>query len=175
MCGIGVLEGDLLESCNAQTLTIQDVFDEAIASNPDVSFANLNSKADTTQMSFYAAVAASFENNPEITPAEYENDVNVIFERYNKNPNYVSYLVTGTEHCYYPFNLMYTADTTGTTGNGKGGQMTLIDWSKGFPTLPGESVATQCDGAELDEADWTGSQYCDAAQQGKVYKRPASN
>jgi hypothetical protein len=48
-----VFGDDLDGSCYDETLTIQDVFHEAIQSNPDVAFANLNSKADSTQMAFY--------------------------------------------------------------------------------------------------------------------------
>jgi len=52
-CDLGVFGDDLIGSCVNETLTIQDVFHEAIQSNPDVAFANLNSKADTSQMAFY--------------------------------------------------------------------------------------------------------------------------
>jgi hypothetical protein len=170
MCGVGVLEDDLLEMCEAEILTIQDVFEDAIVTNPNIAFSNLNSKADATQMSFYSAVAASFETTPLVlTPAEYEDAVNVIFERYNISPNYVSYFVTSSQHCYLPYSLMMTTDTTGTNGEGKGGQMTLLEWTSGFPVDSGASVSTQCDGEELEMGAWSGDTYCDAEQQGKTY------
>lgn len=79
MCGVGILEGDLLASCTAHTLSIQDVFEAAMHNHPTVAFANLNSKADTTQMSFYAAIAATEPVDPGcpyvLTENEYENEV----------------------------------------------------------------------------------------------------
>lgn len=95
--------------------------------------------------------------------------------------------MTGSQHCYYPSSITYTADTTGTKGNGAGGQTTLADWTASFPVLPaaagaagaggeakakgggGGSASTECDGELLSQADWEGSTYCDEAQAGKVY------
>jgi hypothetical protein len=170
MCSVGVFEPKFMEACLNETLTIQDVFDDAIATNPGVAFANLNSKADSTQMAYYTSVAASFHDLPlYLTSAEFENAVNVILERYNKNENYVSYLVTGTQHCFLPYNLMMTTDTTGVDGEGLNGQMTLADWLGKFPVDSKQSVGTECDGEELTEENWSGDSYCDAGQQGKVY------
>lgn len=103
--------------------------------------------------------------------------MNKVFERYNAQPNYVSYLVTSSQHCYFPASLTYTADTSGTTGGGQGGQVTLAAWAAAFPVASaaaaggqaGGEAATACDGELLAEPDWTGHVYCDAAQQGKVY------
>jgi hypothetical protein len=95
--------------------------------------------------------------------------VNKIFERYNKQPNYVSYLITSSQHCYFPSSLTYTADTTGKHGDGQGGQVTLATWASGFPVPASSQVATECDGEELTEPNWSGHTYCDAEQQGKVY------
>jgi hypothetical protein len=79
MCNLGILESDLVDSCNAQTLSIQDVFTGAMANYPNVGFANVNSKADTTQMAFYAAIAATEPTDPNspdaLTEDEYENEV----------------------------------------------------------------------------------------------------
>ncbi len=123
-----------------------------------------------TQMAFYSAIAATNLVPPfYLTPSEYENEVNQVFERYNAHANYVSYLVTGSQHCYYPFSLYSTADTTGTTGNGRGGQTLLSSWTSEFPVFPGGTVETECDGTLLFEPDWAGSEYCDAAQAGKIY------
>ena len=154
----------------------QDVFVDAMESFPAVAFANLNSKADTTQMSFYAAIAATEPVDPGspyvLTENEYENEVNKVFGRYNEQPNYVSYLVTSTQHCYFPSGITYTADTTGTKGGGAGGQETLADWAAQFPVRPGASVSTECDGEALTEPQWVGHTYCDAAQEGKIYTAP---
>lgn len=41
-------------------------------------------------------------------------------------------------------------------GRGKGGQTLMNEWMAGFPVRSGETVSSQCDGEELDEAEWTG-------------------
>lgn len=170
MCDVGILEGDLLEHCQASDLTIQDVFADAMATFSDVAFGHINSKYDSTQMGFYAAIAATMQSLPLVlTGAEFTNEMNKILERYNQYPNYVSYVVTSDQHCYLPYAITYTADTTSPSGNGEGGQTMLVDWITGFPVLPGSSVASECDGDLLSEPDWTGKDYCDAAQAGKVY------
>jgi len=65
-------------------------------------------------MMFYSAIAATELAPPYyLTEAQYEDQVNMVFERYNDNANYVSYLVTASQHCYTPMDITYSADTTG--------------------------------------------------------------
>ena len=52
--------------------------------------------------------------------------------------------------------IVFTADTTGAVGRGKGGQTLMNEWMAGFPVRSGETVTIECDGEVLDEADWTG-------------------
>ena len=70
-----------------------------------------------------------------------------------------------------PCHSLSTADTTGKNGGGAGGQTMMVDWLDEFPVPSGKSVETECDGDELNQADWTGSTYCDAAQAGKTFCR----
>ena len=70
-----------------------------------------------------------------------------------------------------PSLSLSTADTTGKNGGGAGGQKMMVDWLDQFPVLSGKSVETECDGDELDQTDWTGATYCDAAQAGKTFCR----
>jgi hypothetical protein len=167
------LQSSLQTSCNAKTITLQDITDLAIkninAWARKVPFSFIQSKTDAVQISFYVAVGVT---NPDvaanITEAQFYNEVNKIFERYNKNTNFVNYMVNGGKHCYTPDAVVYTADTTGQ--NGGGGVETMIQWTgkQPFPAIGG-SVTTDCTGTSLSQAYWSGTTYCDSALQGKNF------
>ena len=72
------------------------MFEDAMVAHPTVAFANLNSKSDSTQIMFYESIASTMQAPPyHLTASEFENEVNKILMRYNKQPNYVSFLVRG--------------------------------------------------------------------------------
>ena len=52
--------------------------------------------------------------------------MNVLLKQYSqRHENYVSFVVTASQHCYLPHALMYTADTSGTQGSNT---TPLVDW-----------------------------------------------
>ena len=113
-----VVDASLQESCQAETLTLQDITDTSMAQiatyDGRVPYAFIQSKVDDVQIAFYIAVGALTPNSKAfITPEQYYKEVNHVFEQYNSNPNFVNFMVTGDRHCFTPNNLMYTADTTG--------------------------------------------------------------
>ena len=109
MCGVLDFTGygdDLQALCESQTITVQDVYEHAMESQPTVAFAKINSKADSTQMAFYSSIATTEHKLPlTLTSAEFANDLKVILERYDAQPNYISYLVDGAQHCFTPSGI----------------------------------------------------------------------
>jgi hypothetical protein len=111
--------------------------------------------------------------------------VNLIFEGYNGYSNFENYMVDGTQHCYTNQPVVYTSDTTGTssrslficaikaragTQGGKvEGETTMVEWIDLMPLAEDAQISTECYGKDLEEVDWTGTLYCDAELQGKVF------
>jgi len=185
MCDVQppLFEGDdLVQKCSKGELSLSDVMNYNMPRFPSVPFSHINSKSDWCQEEFYAGVALTLALTPPFTKdpdqlflsdAEYCADATAIFKDYSANhPNYVNFAVTSDQHCYTPYSLLYTADTTGTQGAGVGGATTLVDWLSTFGAdnrAKGGSVESECDGPALDEAEWTGNDYCDASQVGKEF------
>ena len=70
----------------------------------------IQSKTDIVQMSFYIAIGVTTpDTSASITPEQFYSDVNTIFEGYNKNDNFLTYLVDGDQHCFTPSSVYYTA------------------------------------------------------------------
>jgi hypothetical protein len=68
------------------------------------------SKTDIVQMSFYVAIGVTTpDSSAAINPEEFYYGVNTIFEEYNKNDNFLTYLVDGDQHCFTPSSVYYTA------------------------------------------------------------------
>jgi hypothetical protein len=175
--GYGVcdmVDPSLKSSCLAQTLTLQDITDTAMQQiaqySQHVPFSFIQSKTDAVQISFYIAVGAlTPDSTAAITPEEFYTEVNEVFERYNSNPNFVHFMVTGSQHCFTPMNVVYRADTTGPMGDASSGQPAMTEWLEDMPLESGGSVTTDCDGELLPESAWEGGEYCDSALAGKVY------
>ena len=97
---------------------------------------------------------------------------NSYFATYNKLPNHVHYFIQASQHCYLPNRHVYTADPSGASEGGKGGQM-LVEWLGQMPLRPGSnaSVATRCDGTERTPP-WIGARWCDARMANKEVHAP---
>lgn len=148
MFGNGFISAENLAKCEAQTLTIQDIENEFMDATPDVPFAFIQSKTDTVQMSFYVSVGLTTPNTTAaITPESFYDDVNAVFEEYNGHDNFLTYLVDGTQHCFSPYNLFYTADGISAEDNGAAAtQEMMYEWANHFPLAESESESTVCEG-----------------------------
>jgi hypothetical protein len=180
-----LLDEELQAVCAAGDITLQDMVHDAMGRYPSVLFSHVNSKFDVVQREYYAGVAAtSLERPLYISKAAYTDAMNVLLKGYSeRHANYVSFVVTASQHCYTPYSLMYTADTTGPKGNASSSSTsssgsaatTLVDWLQHLPVPPGASAESECDGEALAEADWAGHDYCDAAQEGKTFTAAAAS
>jgi len=145
VCNLPVLEGFEAE-CEAGTATIQDIFDNAIASHPEVAFAIIQPKFDLVQRVFYAAIAASYLSLDLYQSSTYfYEQTNDMLQRYGRHHNFVNYYVDGGFHTFLWIPLYYSATVTGVTGLlGKGSQPSMSEWVNGL--IEHEPVQSACNG-----------------------------
>ena len=174
-CKSGFLSPELEEKCYAGEVTLQEMDMEFMDKNPDVPVGFIQSKTDSVQISFYIAIGATTPNTTAaITPSEFYDDVNDIFELYNTKKNFVSYLVDGSQHCFTPSSVYYTADDTGPRDDGESSSLPMLHtWAGLYPLSSGSSVNSQCEGEmQLSGTSGVGREdntYCDAALLPKIY------
>eukprot|EP00008_Paramoeba_atlantica_P010701 CAMPEP_0201478722 /NCGR_PEP_ID=MMETSP0151_2-20130828/3497_1 /ASSEMBLY_ACC=CAM_ASM_000257 /TAXON_ID=200890 /ORGANISM="Paramoeba atlantica, Strain 621/1 / CCAP 1560/9" /LENGTH=422 /DNA_ID=CAMNT_0047859893 /DNA_START=34 /DNA_END=1302 /DNA_ORIENTATION=- len=155
----------LYQDCLNQTLTLQDVTAYWLSQNPNIPFAFLQSKADATQISFYIALAISIGDDPILTDGEFYSRANDIMALYNQYPNFVVYLVDGTQHTFTPNKLYYSANPDGPRETGTDSD-SMDNWLPALPLSPGDSISTICDGKVEDLGDPT---YCSSAVYPKTF------
>ncbi|CAE7623932.1 unnamed protein product, partial [Symbiodinium microadriaticum] len=164
-CSSGFLSEALYQKCMSQELTLQDINMEFIANTPTVPTSFIQSKTDSVQMSFYVAIGVTTpDSSASITPEQFYTDVNIIFEEYNKNYNFLTYLVDGNQHCFTPSSVYYTADAVGPKDDGmtNAGPM-LSEWTGLYPLSSGEDVNTVCEGdMQVSRVAANNQTYCDS-------------
>jgi hypothetical protein len=179
LCSSGFIPASLMNTCNAQTLTLDQLDAVWISEMPTKPWAFIQSKADIVQMSFYEALALSFNTTDKaVSPSIFYAGVNTIFGGYNQaNANFLTYLIDGNTHCFTDTDRYYTANALGPDGSqskDKVGKSTsdksLYVWTSLFPLAEGSSASTQCDG-EISTADAAGKDatYCDPTVVPKTY------
>eukprot|EP00656_Telonema_subtile_P036849 TRINITY_DN4090_c0_g1_i4.p1 TRINITY_DN4090_c0_g1~~TRINITY_DN4090_c0_g1_i4.p1 ORF type:complete len:167 (-),score=30.74 TRINITY_DN4090_c0_g1_i4:154-654(-) len=162
----------LQPKCEAGNVTLQDIVGQAFSAYPAVPFGFINSKEDIVQRTYYSAIAATFGDKVLLKPTDYYAGVNHIWERfYAAHPNVVTFAVTGSQHCFTPTSLVYSADTTGKHGGGKQGHAKLLDWLHKTPLLSGNQISSHCSGA-AEPAGATGVTYCDTALDNRTFVHP---
>jgi len=137
------LPEDLYTTCINEQVTLELLTSYNLKNNyPDVPVAFIQSKLDATQQSFYVAVGYSMNASAVITPTQFYKEVNEIFADYNQYPNFVSYLVDGTQHCFIDKSYYFTADGLGPSDNNSvdNTDITLIEWINYFPVIDSEEV-----------------------------------
>lgn len=134
--------------CLSRKLEFSDLFVSVAKKNPDVPYAFMLSKADTTQMKFYEEVGkAGGYADSDINPAQFYEKMNRYLTTYSANlENFVVYLVNGQNHVFLKPTLL-TADAVGPKNQGKNfdGEM-LLPWFAQFPLLEGEQTSSVCAG-----------------------------
>jgi hypothetical protein len=148
-CSSGFLSPALLAKCNKQELTLEAVDLEFMTNNPRVPYAFMQSKVDNVQISFYISVGQTTNTSQKtITPTQFYSEVNALFGDYNSvRKNFLTYLMDGEQHCFTPYNHLYTADTKGAADNGATTNTELLyQWMDKLPLASGESIDTHCDG-----------------------------
>ena len=143
----GLLPTNLQESCEAGQLTLQAIEVEKIKSTK-VSVSFIQSKIDDVQMSFYVAVGVSMGSSEKtITPTQFYDDVNAVFGQYNKEKNFLTFLVDGPQHCFTDTDVLYTTTPLGPHSEGEGStEPSLPAWLAKFPVTQGGEAETECEG-----------------------------
>lgn len=173
-CATSLVPPGVQSKCDAGTLLIQDINYEHLKAHPSVPWGFIQAKADVVQLSFYAAIGLTTPTNESkvIKPNEFYYDINQIFSGYNKNPNFLTFLVDGGHHCYTNQALMYT---TSTEGSRTGDTNMLTDWINSFMTSDAvesgqdKTLSTQCAGDIIDGQPDSTPNYCDDGVVPKTY------
>ena len=135
-----------------KTLTLQQIVYTFLEDRKDVPFTYIQSKIDSTQQAFYVAIGIteypSLDESFLITPSEFYDGVTEIMTLYNKRSNFLTYLVDGTQHCFTPKSLYFTADSFGPADSGAsdGTSPMLYSWANSLPLQSGEAQSTVCQG-----------------------------
>ena len=152
MCGAAFLSANMQAECRQKKLTLQQIANFFMKEKTNVPFAYIQSKIDSTQQAFYVAIGLteypSLDEPFLITPSQFYDDVNEIMSFYNERENFITYLVDGTQHCFTPKTLYYTADSYGPADSGAndGTNPMLFSWANNLPLQSGEAQETVCQG-----------------------------
>jgi len=165
---IGLCRTDLLAEkrmidCQAGTLEVQRVFEDAMEDFPEVAFASIDSKVDLVQIAYYELISMTLLHSADyaLTPQNFAESLAAIYRRYNLHPNWVSYLVNSKNHMFLNQEIMYNTrpgstvvKTSGLIGAGleiagvefQGPDTKLTTWLGGLPVTPGNSISSVCRG-----------------------------
>jgi len=198
VCETGIFkQPHLLSLCRDANITVADVFDQAILAFPNVTFAMINSKYDAGQIVFDGLASTAIGQLPH-SPQDYNREMLSIMRRYNRHPNFVSYLVSSNIHVFSNGYLSFKRiSDTATVQKEYGSQLSLVwgdrkqalvenyfstsngllDWVAKLPLGPGESIGSHCqflDARHLAAVDRypVKSDYCDPELSNKVFRVP---
>mmetsp|Transcript_74173 Transcript_74173/g.241190 ORF Transcript_74173/g.241190 Transcript_74173/m.241190 type:complete len:642 (+) Transcript_74173:77-2002(+) len=162
LCDTPLVSGPRKVQCSQGNLTVHTLFEDAMVAFPTVTFAQVNSKYDKTQLYFHQAVAYTSGIMPELTDGpSYLGAVNARLRRFHRHPNYVSFLINNEQHCFTPEGNFYTVTSD---GDAHGRRATkLVDWVASL-LRPNETKHSECIGERLSKDSWKcgGVSYCDA-------------
>mmetsp|Transcript_13928 Transcript_13928/g.37017 ORF Transcript_13928/g.37017 Transcript_13928/m.37017 type:complete len:502 (-) Transcript_13928:109-1614(-) len=119
-CGLPLLSSSLAASCDAGTITVQEMVEEALSTTDfgNVSWTYVNSKTDAVQISFYSAICLLGPGNLSqlISPDEYYALVNEVLLQYESvsELDLSAFIVEGCLHCFTPSSEFIGADGLGT-------------------------------------------------------------
>jgi hypothetical protein len=153
----------LKSKCTQSDLEVQDLLLPTMASFPNVIFASIDSKWDSTQIMFWNALALTHGKQP-IDPETFYIKLNMLHRKYDLTSNYVSYLVDGAMHCFLDESNFYV-DKEGRmmTETTEHRDTTLPDWLRSVVTRD-RPVVNICHGDLLGNETWRGASYCDVTQ-----------
>ena len=79
-------------------------------------------------------------------------------------------MIDGTQHCFTPYDLFYTADTVSATNAGvNNNDPWLSTWTNEFPLQNNVNTSTTCHGEVTSVAGSNGYSYCDNKLIPKTY------
>jgi len=175
LCGLPILSNDLKGPCEAKTLSVQAIIEAAMKKHPEVAFASIQSKVDSTQLWFYKGMAQSWGKMEDmaLSGGDFYQGTNAIFRAYTtKFPNYQLFYVNGDLHCFTQAAEFYTATAVSKDDETDDDAVKLVDWVAGI--VGHESQTLQCDGEGKRDGEDDVS-YCDRALDTEPLKVEAPN
>lgn len=163
-------------SCEAGTLAVSDLYLGAMRSFPGVAFSNVVSKTDGTKTFFWNLwVQVQRTGEPLIEGNRLFACINEVFRKYNRQPNFVSYVIDSSHHVFLTSDFLYTADASGEEGL-KSVAPALTEWISKLLSSDDAAVTSVCHGARRARIFWStflgAASYCDLGQDGKLLALP---
>jgi len=112
-----LLADELREQCQSNQLAGDHLLTNTMRNFPGVVFSSIQSKADAAQVNLHSVLVQANQSLPIIGKA-FAAELNIMFDALNELPNFVSYVVDGSGHCFLPSPALYTANTKGDAGSG---------------------------------------------------------
>jgi len=129
---------DFKDDCDAERVTIQDVFDFAIEQHPSAAFSFIQPKEDLVQRAFYAAIALSFGRISLLGGNGLYEASNGDKARYDRHPNFVHYIVDGSGHTFMASGSWYSTNT------GDSSKPSMANWANGL--IEHQPTSSECNG-----------------------------
>ena len=132
----------LHQQCWDGELEIPDVLENTMARFPHVSFLAINSKSDAIQRGFHGLFGTI------MGPRAFYNALISLYRRYSTYPNFVSYIVDGSMHCFTQWKHLYEVYPNGVAELERHSHsgLALIDALQRLPLESGASLPAQCNG-----------------------------
>ncbi|CAK8996660.1 Pectin acetylesterase 11, partial [Durusdinium trenchii] len=152
-CTVPVFTPKIQDACVLGSITVPMVVTSTMAANTKVIYGQIESKEDKEQRKFFDLVAITFQKAiPPLDGDTFYAATNLIFEEYNKYPNYISFLVDGEHHTFG--SSWSTAGTNGPREGSPEGVPSLQEWVTEPWTKSkkkkDDCVSSQCKGTEVD-------------------------
>jgi len=150
--------------CRRGRLSARMFTETRISKFPGVPFGFLQSKADSTQRSFFNLVSQTFRSvDPQISGPAFYHRTNGVFASYTRHPNFVAFYVDGETHTFTGKEHYYTTVPQGIwQGNASGtdpGQLRMHQFVNRL-VKGGRCPSGQCAG-ELSANNRDSTDFCD--------------
>jgi hypothetical protein len=121
----------------------------------NVPFIFIHSFSDRVEIKYYNYISKSYGLNDALNESRYKGLIENIFIYYNRNPNFIVYVVNNDQHGYTPTPYMYYShvngildeDSINSNSNNEDNiekYELMSDWLFNLPMLPGDKISSQC-------------------------------
>ena len=149
-CETRLVPESLVARCRQRRITLPEIALAKMSEVPVVPFTFIQSKADQIQRAYYSTLVTTTESSMDafVTTYGFYEMVNDLFGRYNaERPNFLVYLVDGSQHCFAQLEVVYRTDPNGVQPTSQNlGTPSLISWLNQLPLQSDEAISTVCSG-----------------------------
>jgi len=142
ICHLQLLSPAQAQKCNSKGLSLPDLMDEAIRDHPNVAFASVSSKYDWAQTLYHRLASMTVGEMTQAVNYNKRNffqEGNTIVARWNKHPNFVTYMMHSDIHIFQACDHVFDFVQTGYNGNSE----RFVDWLARLPAIQGDHPSAE--------------------------------